>query len=66
MWQMILIIIICFLPGYFCSEKYCKLVGLEPGLRGKTFIVQVFALDLNNNTVEALISDHLRNSKKWL
>ena len=43
MWQMILIIIICFLPGYFCSEKYCKLVGLEPGLRGKTFIVQVFA-----------------------
>ena len=25
----------------FISEKYAKFVGLEPGLTGKTFIVQV-------------------------
>ena len=25
----------------FVAEKYAKLVNLEPGLRGKTFIVQV-------------------------
>ena len=26
---------------FFFTEKYAHLVGLEPGLRGKTFIVQV-------------------------
>lgn len=30
------------IENFLSSEKYCKLVGLEPGLRGKTFIVQGF------------------------
>ena len=28
----------------FFAEKYAKMVGLEPGLRGKTFIVQVIVI----------------------
>jgi len=31
----------------FVSEKYAKFVGLEPGLTGKTFIVQVPVSNFN-------------------
>ena len=38
---------------FFFAEKYAHLVGLEPGLRGKTFIIQVIQCPIqyiyNNN-----------------